>query len=180
MDIRFVSPDLRHLDGLRCEAMALAVFEDERPLRGALGLVDWRLCGQVSRVLLRGHARGALGERVLIPTRRRLPFDKLFLFGAGASADFDDARFASVTQHLLDTLDRARVRSSVVGLPGRSCDRITPQRAMEIFLLQVPRHPEQDQLTLIEDADAQRAMAPVVEQAKRRQRALGVQDVSTP
>ena len=45
MDIRFLAPELRHLDALKCEAILAPFFSDERPLCGALGLVDWRLCG---------------------------------------------------------------------------------------------------------------------------------------
>lgn len=170
MDVRFVVPDLRRFDELKSEALVLVFFEDERPLRGALGLVDWRLCGQISRLLLRGRARGGLDEAVLVPTRPRLPFEKLFLFGGGARAELDEARFARVVDRALSTLDRARVRASVVGLPARS-DRLAPERAMEIFLELTAAHPEQDQVTLIEDLEAQRAMAPVVERERRRVRA---------
>jgi hypothetical protein len=171
MEVRFVVPDLRRLDELKCEALALPFFEDERPLRGALGLVDWRLCGQISRMLLRGRARGSLDEKVLVPTRPRLTIDKLFLFGAGRANEIDAARFVEVVERMLTTLDRARVRASVVGLPGRSSDRISAEKAMELFLERAGRHPEQDQVTLIEDADAQRAMAPVMERERRRVRA---------
>ncbi len=171
MDIRFVTPDLRRLDELKTEAIALPFFEDERPLRGALGLVDWRLCGQISRLLLRGRARGASRETVLVPTRPRLAFEKLFLFGAGPSIELDERRFLRVVHRMLETLDRARVRASVLALPGRPFDLVPPQRAMELFLLQAAQHPEQDQVTLIEGHEAQRAMTPVVEREKRRQRA---------
>jgi len=119
VDVAFVTPDLRRLDELKSEALALSFFEDERPLRGALGLVDWRMCGQISRLLLRGRASGAFGEAVLVPTRPRLPFEKLFLFGAGRIGELDEARFEAVVGRMLETLDRARVRASVVALPGR-------------------------------------------------------------
>lgn len=171
MEIRFVAPDLRRLDELKTEAIALPFFEDERPPRGALGLVDWRLCGQISRLLLRGRARGAFQETVLVPTRPRLAFEKLFLFGAGPVAELDEPRFLGVVERMLETLDRAQVRGSVLALPGRASRRMPPQRAMELFLAQAAGHPDQDQVILIEDAEAQRAMAPVVEREKRRQRA---------
>lgn len=171
MEVRFVVPDLRRLDQLKTEALALPFFEDERPLRGALGLVDWRLCGQVSKLLVRGRARGALSETVLVPTRPRLPFEKLILFGGGSASEMSADRFVEIVDRMLTTLDRARVRASVVGLPGRIEDRIPAQRAMELFLARAAAHPEQDQVTLIEDADAQRAMIPVVEREKRKERA---------
>lgn len=171
MEVLFVAPDLRRLDELKSEALALAFFEDERPLRGPLGLIDFRLCGQLSRLLLRGRACGARGETVLVPTRPRLPFEKLFLFGAGPSDSLDLARFDEIVERMLATLDRARVRASVLGLPGRTGDRIGPVQAMEVFLARAAAHPEQDQVTLIEDTDAQRVMTPVVERERRRVRA---------
>ena len=63
------------------------------------------------------------------------------------------------------------MRSSVLCLPGRSLDRPEPERAMELFLSRAAAHPEQDSVSLIETADAQRAMAPVVERERRRERA---------
>jgi hypothetical protein len=171
VEVRFVAPDLRRLDELKSEALALTFFEDERPLRGALGLVDWRLCGQLSKLLVRGRARGTFGETVLVPTRPRLPFEKLFLVGAGPVGEFDERRFDAVVERMLSTLDGARVRSSVMGLPGRAGGRMPAARAMEIFLARAAVHPAQDQVTLVEDAEAQRAMAPVIERERRRVRA---------
>ncbi|HEX2678597.1 MAG TPA: M17 family peptidase N-terminal domain-containing protein, partial [Polyangiales bacterium] len=87
MDIRFLAPELRHLDALKCEAIVAPFFSDERPLSGALGLLDWRLCGFLSRAMLRGEIRGEQGETVLVPLRPRFTVDKLFLFGLGAEKD---------------------------------------------------------------------------------------------
>ncbi|MEZ4337747.1 MAG: M17 family peptidase N-terminal domain-containing protein [Sandaracinaceae bacterium] len=171
MEVRFVPPDLRRLDELGSEALALCFFEDERPLPREIGLVDWRLCGAISKILLRGRASGALGETVLLPARPRLPFEKLFLFGVGRVADFDDAVVDGVIERMLTTLDRAFVRTSVVSLPGRCTDRIAPEHAMKIFLGRAAMHPEQDSAVVIEPADAQRAMMPVVERERRRERA---------
>lgn len=171
MEVRFVAPDLRRLDQLKSEALALPFFEDVRPLRGAVGLVDWRLGGMVSRVLIRGHATGRETDTLLMPTRHRLPFEKLILFGVGKLEDLDEARFDAVIRRMLDTLDRTKVRASVIALPGRVVGAISPEAAMRLFLRRASEHPEQDSTTLIEDAEAQRAMQPVVEQERRRERA---------
>ena len=171
MDVRFVQPDLRRLDELRSEALSLPFFADERPLRGALGLVDWRLAGEISRLILRGRISGALGERVLVPARPKLPFEKLFLFGVGERAAFDEAVFESAVEGVLDTLGKARVRASVCALPGRALGLVEPERAMEMFLRVSGLDPEQDEITLVEDAEAQKAMVPIVERERRKARA---------
>ncbi len=166
-----MAPDLRRFDELESEALALCFFEDERPLRREVGLVDWRLCGAVSRVLLRGRATGARGETILLPAQPRLPFEKVFLFGVGPTDAFDDAAVDGVVERMLTTLDRALVRSSVVSLPGRSTDRIAPEHAMMIFLGRAALHPEQDHVVIVDTLEAQRAMMPVVERERRRERA---------
>lgn len=171
MEVRFVPPDLRRLDELGSEALALCFFEDERPLPREVGLVDWRLCGAISKMLLRGRATGASGETVLVPAQPRLPFEKLFLFGMGPVDRFDDAVVDGVVERMLTTFDRALVRTSVVSLPGRCSERVAPEHAMKIFLGRASMHPEQDSAVVIEPPDAQRAMMPVVERERRRERA---------
>ena len=175
MDIRFVPPDLRRLDTSKGEAMSLPLFSDERPLRGALGLADWRLSGLLSRLILRGRVTGAAGEKVLVPCRPKLPFDKLFLFGLGPRSDFTEETFERATRAMFDTLARARVRSSVWVLPGRPFELIAPERAMELFLRigGTDADAAHDEITLIEDQDAQKMMSPIVERERRRARSLG-------
>src|SRR5262245_14759458 len=89
MHVRFAPPELKQIDALRCEALALPLFSDERPLSGALGLCDWRLCGFLSRMAVAGRITGEALETVLIPARPKLSLDKLFVFGLGARAEFD-------------------------------------------------------------------------------------------
>lgn len=171
MEVRFVPPDLRKLDALRSEAMSVPFFEDERPLRGALGLVDWRTCGRVSRLILRGRLRGAAGENTLIPIRPELPFEKLFLFGLGPRASFDLEAFDRAVLRMLETLARARVRASVFVLPGRALDLIEPQAAIARFLDLAHDNLDHDEVVLVEGPEAQKAMMPLVERARRRARA---------
>jgi hypothetical protein len=184
LDLRFVAPDLRALDALKCDAIALPFFEDERPLRGAAGLADWRMCGRISRLLLRGRVRGARGERVLVPARPRLSCEKLFLFGLGARASFDDSVFAAAIADMLETLDGVHARNAAIALPGRSLEVLAPERAIELFFAALAddqrargargNRLDHDELTVIDDLDAQRAMIPVLERARRRARALEV------
>ncbi|MFW5925579.1 MAG: M17 family peptidase N-terminal domain-containing protein [Myxococcota bacterium] len=171
MEVRFVVPDLRRLDTLRAEALAVGVFEDERPVRGTLGLVDWRMCGAISRLLSSGRLRGEAGERLLLPARRRLPFEKLFLFGLGPRAAFGDGAFDAAVRDMFDTLTRAQIRAPVVALPGRTSAIVGPETAMERFLALGDQLDDHDEVTLIEDPEAQKVMVPLMEQAKRRARA---------
>jgi hypothetical protein len=172
MDFRFVTADLRRLDTLRAEALAVPFFEDDRPLVGVLGLVDWRTCGLLSRLVTRGRLRGRRGERLLVAARPKLSFEKLFVFGLGPRGEFDEAVFEEGVRAMADVLGRARVRACVCALPGRPEGLVAPARAMELFLRTLGESTELDELTLVEDADAPREMKPVVERERRRARAV--------
>jgi hypothetical protein len=78
MDFRFVAPNLRSLDTTGAELLACAIWQDERPMRGVAGLLDWRLAGTLSQLERRGLLKGELGEVVFVPGRPRLAFEKLW------------------------------------------------------------------------------------------------------
>jgi hypothetical protein len=83
---------IEHLDGsfaaldtLEVETLALYLLSDRRPLRGVAGVIDWRLCGELSRALQSGGLTGSIGERLLMGTRGRTGAKRLLVFGAGPS-----------------------------------------------------------------------------------------------
>lgn len=173
MDIRFLAPELHHLDALKCEAILAPFFSDERPLLGALGLIDWRMCGFLSRAIARGDIRGEPLETVLVPLRPRFAVDKLFLFGLGPEKHFDPSTLASIVTHMLSVVARAKVRTTACVLPGRSTGCVGATAAMESFVAASHVHREQDGVILIEPPEAQREMDPIVQRERRRNRAAG-------
>jgi hypothetical protein len=194
VDLHFVAPDLRRIDDLMAEAVAVSCCSDERPPAGIAGLLDWRLCGQVSSLLGRGFFSGAPGERCLLSGQPRLPFEKVFLFGVGPRALLSgsgtsagpraassaptsvapggaDARFLEVCRDMLETLGQARVRVAALALPGRHLGLVDPGRAMRLFLeVSATARTTLEELTLIDVADAQRAMRIVIDEVRRRDR----------
>ena len=50
------------------DAICVSVWSDVRPLRGAAGLLDWRMCGRLSALVAAGKVTGAEGEQTLFPT----------------------------------------------------------------------------------------------------------------
>ena len=62
------SADLSGLDELDTESIALFCWSDVRPLSGAAGFLDWRLCGALSRTLVNEQFVGDLNESMLMPT----------------------------------------------------------------------------------------------------------------
>lgn len=65
------------------ETLAVPVPEDERPLRGNAGFVDWRLGGEISRQLQSGFVSGRTGEALLLPAQRPFAAARILLFGLG-------------------------------------------------------------------------------------------------
>ena len=174
MYVRFIAPEIRRLDELQTEAMTIPFFADERPPRGTLGLVDWRLGGWVSRLLLGGSLTGERGETLLIPSRPKLSCEKLFLFGLGEREDFSPEVFESTLHRMFQTLTRARVRASTCVLPGRHLQMMEPEAAIEALLSVARDYPEQDEVTLVETAEGQKAMTPVLQRDRRRTRAIEI------
>lgn len=171
MEYRFVAPDLRRWDTLKTEAVALGLFQDDRPPRDALGLLDWRLCGYLSEQLAAGRVDGRLSERWLVPCRGRLPVDKLFIFGLGRRDSFDASTYRAVLTDLLETLSAARVRTALVALPGRASGHISAEDAMDTLLELTRGASEHDELILIEELEAQKEMERRIQQERRRVRA---------
>src|SRR6185295_11900360 len=74
------------------DLLAVGFYRDVRPLRGAAGLLDWRFDGRLSALIVAGALTGGLGEQLLMPSNRRLPWRLVLAVGLGASAEVDEAR----------------------------------------------------------------------------------------
>lgn len=171
MLVHFATPSLAALDQLRCEVLALPLFSDERPLAGIGGLVDWRLCGLLSRWVAAGRITGAAAETVLVASRGRLPMDRVLLFGLGARGEFDAARLRERLRAMLDAVRGSGARSAALCLPGRHVDAIDPATAMQALIEATDARPPREEMVLLEGHDAQREMEPVIERARRKRRA---------
>ncbi|MBI3540931.1 MAG: hypothetical protein HY073_02170 [Deltaproteobacteria bacterium] len=74
--------------------MALATFfEDLRPLKGSSGLIDWRLNGKISDLILQGRLSGSFSESLIMPSQGRLAAKDIFMFGLGNFSELSEKRF---------------------------------------------------------------------------------------
>ncbi|MFO0680775.1 MAG: M17 family peptidase N-terminal domain-containing protein [Sandaracinus sp.] len=171
MELRFATPDTRRLDELRADALVLPFFAEERPMRGAAGLIDYRLRGQLSRLRIRGRLSGDPRERVLVPGKPLTSFDKIFLVGLGAEAAMTPASAELACRSIVAMLDACLARSVAMVLPGRSTGRLEPEVALEALIRASLGEHEQDTVTVIEEAEAHRALTLTVERERRKARA---------
>jgi hypothetical protein len=170
MELRFINPDLRSLDGSGVELLACSVWRDQRPMRGVAGLLDWRLAGGLSHLARKGFLAGDLGEVVFVPGRPRLRFEKILVFGLGDRSGFGEGTFRAVLSHLVRALGGLRVRRAVVELPGRAEGLLEAERARELLLESLGDSEENDMWWLVEPPEAQRRMAERAQDERRRSR----------
>ena len=115
-DGRLTEPTLANVDALVCNAVVVGVFSDVRPLAGLLGMIDWRLCGRLSRLFEQGVITGADGERILLPTLGRIPAPRLFLYGWGPSTTANQ-KAAERVAAMINMVDKASAPTVAFGFP---------------------------------------------------------------
>lgn len=100
------------------DTLVVVVPEDERPLGGDAGRVDWRLCGEISAHLKSGYLSGRAGEAVLLPGDRRLDVSRLLLLGAGPSDQLSGRALPNVIRTAAERLMGLRTENAALALPG--------------------------------------------------------------
>ena len=129
------SVDLARWDGEgRGELLAVYVWEDVRPLRGAAGLLDWRLCGKLSGLIQSGRLEGAEGEQLLLPTGGRVPWRVAMVMGLGPRVGVSGARFRAAVARLLGAARGLGVRELALAPPGRDVEALPAKRALDLIL----------------------------------------------
>lgn len=83
-----ITLESRPLERAEAEIAVAGFFQDHRPLRGGAARVDWRLCGLLSELLMKGELTGERGEAVLMPSARHLRAPRILLLGLGAQAEY--------------------------------------------------------------------------------------------
>jgi hypothetical protein len=95
-------------DRMEGEAVAALFFEDDRPLHGPAALIDWRLNGLLTNLLLGGEAVGRPGERVLALGNGKLAATWALLVGGGRWRGLDRVGYRERIGNLLESCRQAR------------------------------------------------------------------------
>ena len=67
----------------KLNGLVAVCYENERPLQGLVGLLDWRFKGEISSYFSRGFLKGSLGECSYIPIRKNDKIYHIILIGGG-------------------------------------------------------------------------------------------------
>ena len=139
MKIHLVKPDLHQIDRVTADTFVVYVFEGEKPPRGVAGLLDWRLCGALSDLMMAGQVTGRLHEAVLLPSYGRAPTRRICIYGLGAVGEFNAARARECSQFAAESLFKLRVGSFIGSIPGSPLAPLAARARMEVFLDEVLR-----------------------------------------
>lgn len=105
-------------DTLKREGLALGLFMDERPPKGACGLVDWRMNGLISRELARGHIAGTFMEKTLIMSPSRISVSKILLCGLGNVSEITCDKLCHSGYQIAEVMDGLLCKDFVFNLPA--------------------------------------------------------------
>ena len=153
------------------DVLCVLVWTDVRPLRGAAGLLDWRLCGRLSAMLAKGKVTGAEGEQTLFPTAHRLPWRLVLALGVGPRRDFGDRRFSASVRRAFDAGRGLGARRLALALPGRDGERaasgaaatLTSRRALDLVLQELDATPGLvDEIAVIAPVAVQKELGEVL------------------
>jgi len=167
MRLSILAADLGKWDEADRDTLLLPIFADERPLRGAAGLCDWRLCGRLSRLLRSARATGIQGESLLMPPGRRLRFGRLMLFGLGDSHDYGEGRYRADVRWMRKVAADAGISDYAVEPPGRATGLIGARRALELWLDESAKDGiSPEAVTLVDSASGHKDMADLLRQRR--------------
>jgi hypothetical protein len=100
--------------------LVCAIHEDQRPLKGAAGALDWRLRGFLSRFVMNGSIAGKRDEIVYVPIQHHGTVRHLLLVGLGPRANSDSSLAVDVSKRVakaISSLNFKRVLVSQSSFP---------------------------------------------------------------
>ena len=118
----YLNASLASLDNLDVDTLVIGICEDVRPLKGAAGFIDWRMCGEISNLIRNQSFTGQAGEILLMSGRGRLAPVRLILMGWGLSNELESEINPRCSQ-LINLVENAASKKVAVVLP-EPCDKI--------------------------------------------------------
>lgn len=105
------------IDLQESELLVTGFFQDERPLQGTAGWLDWRLNGRLSRFLLEKKLTGEWKEKTLIPSQRRVSPKWIVLFGLGNVKTYSYLTVREIVPSIHETIKHLNATHTGISLP---------------------------------------------------------------
>lgn len=94
-------------DRLSGEGVVTLFFQDQRPLAGPAAILDWRLDGQLTNLMLENKVVGRAGEQVILQNNGKLLADWVMFIGGGKWHDLCLNTYKSLINHIVVTVRTA-------------------------------------------------------------------------
>ncbi len=132
--------------------VALATFfEDIRPLKGSTSLIDWRLNGRLSDLIIQGRLSGQYKESLIMPSQGRMATKDIFLFGLGTSSDVSERKMEDGFSVLIDKLALLKSPDVVVSFGDLSKDFMGWRAMLRSFMNSLSAKHDNFQVVCAED-----------------------------
>jgi hypothetical protein len=122
------------VDLQECDLLVVGLLEDERPLKGSRGWVDWRLNGRLSRLLIQQRLTGDWKEATLIPSQGRMTPRMILLLGLGKIKGYSYLRLRELFPCLLEILKNLNASSICISFPHGKDYNVDSGRLAEVLI----------------------------------------------
>jgi len=122
------------IDAQECEVLVSGYFQDERPLKGSCGWIDWRLNGRLSRFLTKERLTGEWKETTLIPSQGRTMAPLILLLGLGRLKEYSYLRLRQLFPYLFETLEKLKTTDIGLALPEDEGHNVECGKLTEILI----------------------------------------------
>ena len=119
-------------DFLPGESVVALYFADQKPLDGPAALLDWRLDGQLTKMLVGGEIQGRAGEHVMLQNNGKLKADWVLFVGGGKWHGLCEETHASLVRHMLSVARQAGFKDvSLAFMPHEEANSKVLQQQIE-------------------------------------------------
>lgn len=154
------------IDKVPAELVLLMHYQQQVPLHGLLGLMDWRLNGRLSRLIQDKIFTGKAREMLLLPAEHRFKADKLVLLGLGRKEEFEEGHIAQVFDYIFQATSKMKAAQVCLSLSKLLPTQFEWRNAVRLFVSKLFDFPSIGEVIFCEPNE-------VVQEAKRRQLDFG-------
>ena len=121
-------------DVQKCDVLVTGFFQDERPLKGSSGWMDWRLNGMLSRFLIEKRLTGDWQETTLIPSQGRVMPRMILLLGLGKVREYSYLRLRELSPYILEILKKLNTSNICLSLPYEEGCNVDCGKLIEVLI----------------------------------------------
>ena len=107
------------------QAVVALYFSDVKPLDGPVALLDWRMNGQLTRMLLDRKVTGRAGEHVMLQSNGKLKAEWVLFVGGGKWHGLCIETHGSLVKHMVSVARKAGFKK--ISLTFMPHDEVSPE-----------------------------------------------------